>query len=79
MTTVYLTDYEKMLNEKEPGVGFESMLNRFNRKIQDSGLFKDLKKNEFYEKRSIKRRRKLYEAKIKTNKRERRGAIHKER
>lgn len=55
---------------------FESMLNRFNRKVNSSGIFKDMKKAEFFEKPSIKRRRKKREALARMRRRERKNAVY---
>jgi len=59
--------------------GFDSMLARFNRQVQASGLFKEIKEHSFYEKPSTKRRRKLHEAKIKAARKEQKDAIRETR
>lgn len=66
MAEVHLTETEKQRGMQ----GFESMLSRFNRLVQDSGVFRELKKREFYEKPSIKRRKKLYESNLKRKKKD---------
>ena len=38
--------------------GFESLLKRFNRKVQQDGILAERRRREFYEKPSIKRKRK---------------------
>ena len=38
--------------------GFESLLRRFNRKVQQDGILAERRRREFYEKPSIKRKRK---------------------
>lgn len=37
---------------------FESLLKRFNKKVQQEGVLSELRRREFYEKPSIKRKRK---------------------
>ena len=37
---------------------FESLLKRFNRKVQQGGILKEVRRREYYEKPSIKRKRK---------------------
>ncbi|MBC8550367.1 MAG: 30S ribosomal protein S21 [Candidatus Brocadiales bacterium] len=48
---------------KYAGEPVESMLRRFKNKVKGSGILLDVKKNEFYEKPTAKRRRKKIEAK----------------
>jgi len=38
--------------------GFDSLLRRFNKKVQQEGILAELRRREFYEKPSIKRKRK---------------------
>ena len=45
--------------EKE---SFERILKKFNKKCVQSGLLKDIKKHQFFEKPSVKRKRKLNDA-----------------
>lgn len=47
------------VDEREP---FEKALKRFNKKCIQGGLLKEIKKHQFFEKPSIKRKRKLNEA-----------------
>lgn len=42
----------------KPGESFESLLRRFKRAVEDSGILSDLKKTEFYEKPSVRRKKK---------------------
>ena len=37
---------------------FDSLLRRFNKRVQQDGILKELRRSEFYEKPSIKRKRK---------------------
>jgi small subunit ribosomal protein S21 len=37
---------------------FESLLRRFNRKVQQDGILSEIRRREFYEKPSLKRKRK---------------------
>ena len=51
--------------------GFESLLRRFNRCVQEHGVLSDLRKKEYYESPSTLRHRKEYEGKIKRLQKER--------
>lgn len=42
----------------KPGESFESLIKRFKKAVEGSGILADLKKHEFYEKPSAKRKRK---------------------
>lgn len=42
----------------EENESFESLLRRFNRSVQQSGILSEIRHREFYEKPSIKRKRK---------------------
>ena len=42
----------------EQNESFESLLKRFNRKVQQDGILSETRRREFYEKPSIKRKRK---------------------
>jgi len=55
----------------------ESMLNRFNRLVQTSGLFAELKRREAFEKPSDKRKRKANESRLKLVRKERKDALYK--
>lgn len=44
---------------------FENLLKRFNRKVQRSGIFSDLKDGEYYEKPSAKKKRRDFAKKRK--------------
>ena len=48
---------QEMVRQGRNRDAFESMLSRFNRMVQNSGLFSELKKHEFYEKPSVDRHR----------------------
>lgn len=65
---VELTESEKMRYNNFDKSGFESMLGRFNRMIQTSGIMRELKDKEYFEKPSDKKRRKWHENEIKRNK-----------
>jgi len=40
------------------GESFESLLRRFNKKVQQDGILSEMRRREFYEKPSVKRKRK---------------------
>jgi len=42
---------------KYPKESIESMLRRFKKKVNNAGIMDDIKKNEFYEKPSVRRRK----------------------
>ena len=44
--------------ETRGGEGFESLLKRFSRRVQQDGVLAELRHREYYEKPSIKRKRK---------------------
>lgn len=48
--------------EKRDNEDIESMIKRFKRKVNKSGILKDLKKTEFYDKPSVAKRKKRNEA-----------------
>ena len=50
----------------KPGESFESMWKRFKRSVEKAGILSDLKKHEYYEKPSVKRKKKQAAAR-KTN------------
>lgn len=52
--------------EKKPGESIDSVLRKFKRKIKDEGIMIELRKREFYEKPSDKRKRKAKAAKRRT-------------
>jgi len=62
---------EDLIKRGKKEEALESMLARFNKEVQESNLFKELKEHEFYEKPSIKRRRKHLEAIIRWRRRQR--------
>ena len=53
----------------KPGEAFESLLKRFKKAVERSGVLADLKKHEFYEKPSVKKKRKKIAAKKRALKR----------
>ncbi len=63
---------EDMIKRGREGekAAFESLLSRFNRVVQQSGLFAELKRREYYEKPCLIRRKKLLAAKINQAKKE---------
>lgn len=69
---------EELLRRGDKNSALESMLARFNRQLQASGLFKELKKHEYYEKPCDKRNRKLREARLRRLRKERKDALYKE-
>lgn len=42
----------------EPGESFESLLRRFTKKVQQEGIISEVRRRSFYEKPSVKRKRK---------------------
>lgn len=66
---------EKMAQNGDSKGAFESMLTRFNRLVQVSGILRDYKLHESYEKPSDRKRRKHREAVARMRK-EQRNAIH---
>jgi len=78
MVYVKINKLEEDLYRRGDGVGaISSMLARFHRQVQTSGILRDLKKHEFYEKPSIKRRRKQREARLRLIRKERKDALRK--
>lgn len=67
---------EKMIQNGDAKGAFESMLTRFNRLVGASGIFRELKECQYYEKPSDKKRRKHREALARMRK-EQKSAIHK--
>ena len=47
---------------------FESLLKRFNKRVQQAGILSEIRHGEFFEKPSVKRKRKEAAKKRKTNK-----------
>ena len=47
-----------MANIADSNENFESLLKRFNKSVQQRGILADLRRREYYEKPSIKRKRK---------------------
>ena len=71
------TSYERqMIRNGQSRDALDSMLARFNNTVQDSGLFRELKARESYEKPSDKRRRKKREAVARARRQERKDAVH---
>jgi len=80
MVQVKINKLEEDLYRRGDKVGaISSMLARFHRLVQASGVLRDLKKHEFYEKPSTKRRRKQREAKLRRLRKERKDALRKPR
>lgn len=78
MTEVNINKFEEELVRKGQGrEALESMLARFNRAVQTSGIFRELKEHEHYEKPSDKRNRKMREANLRRIRQERKNALHK--
>jgi len=78
MVYVKINKLEEDLYRRGDGAGaISSMLARFHRQVQASGILRDVKKREFYEKPSIKRRRKHREAMARIRRNERKDALHK--
>jgi ribosomal protein S21 len=67
---------EKMIQNGDSKGAFESMLTRFSRLVNSSGILKELKEHESYEKPSAKRRRKIRESAARRRK-EGRNAVYK--
>jgi small subunit ribosomal protein S21 len=68
----------EMMKQGAGRTALESMLSRFNRFVQDSGLFQELKEKEFYEKPSTKRRRKKMESIRRRKGKEKKNALYQE-
>lgn len=81
MLDVKITKFEEELYRKDPRspAYLDSMLGRFNRVVQISGLFRELKAHESFEKPSDIRRRKRREAILKQRRKESKNAIRKTR
>ena len=78
MVEIRINKLEEDLYRRGDGAGaISSMLARFHRQVQASGILRDVKKREFYEKPSIKRRRKHREAMARIRRNERKDALHK--
>lgn len=65
---------EEMYRSGNKTGALESMLARFNKSIQNAGIFKELKERESFEKPSLKKRRKEREAAQRRRRRERKEA-----
>ena len=55
----------------KPGESFESLMKRFKKAVERSGILSDLRKHEFYEKPSVQRKRKQAAARKRAVKRQR--------
>jgi len=78
MVYVKINKLEEDLCRRGDKMGaISSMLARFHHQIQASGIFKDLKKHESYEKPSLKRRRKKREAMLRRIRKERKDTLYK--
>ena len=78
MTEVNINKFEAELIKKGQGrEALESMLTRFNHLVQVSGIFRELKEHEHYEKPCDKRNRKMREAKLRRIRQERKDALRK--
>jgi len=78
MVYVKINKLEEDLYHRGDKVGaIDSMLTRFNRQVQVSGILRDYRKHEFYEKPSLKKRRKQREAMLRMARKERKDAIYK--
>mgnify|MGYP000483420181 CR=1 FL=1 len=67
---------EQLIRNGKRQEALESLLSRFKRVIQESGILKDYKKHEFYEKPSINRARKRRNRIIKSKQQEKRNALY---
>jgi len=63
--------FKRRDNNKPKGVTFDQMMRKFKKYVERSGLLQELKKREFYEKPTAKRKRKLKEGVLRQQKRER--------
>jgi len=78
MVDVKINRLEEDLYRRGDGAGaISSMLARFHRQVQASGILRDVKKREFYEKPSLKKRRKHREAVARMKRKERKDALRK--
>ena len=76
MVYVKINKLEEDLNRRGDKVGaISSMLARFHRLVQVSGVLREVRKREFYEKPSLKRRRKQREARLRRLRKERKDAL----
>jgi small subunit ribosomal protein S21 len=67
---VSINRYEEEMYRRGDQAGcIESMISRFNRNVQNSGILKELKEHEHYEKPSVRRRKKHLDAIIREKKR----------
>ncbi len=55
--------------------GFESLLKRFNKRVQQAGILSEVRHGEYFEKPSIKRKRKEAAKKRKSAQREAKGRV----
>ncbi len=67
-----------MIIIKREQEGFESLIGRFNRWFVTSGILKDLKRHEYFEKPSTVRRRKKMEALARYKRKEKENALYQE-
>ena len=71
---VELTKWEK---ENYHNGGFDSLIRRFNRLVQESGILKEIKEREYYEKPSTKANKKKYQAELKKQRKEKKNTLAK--
>ena len=67
---------EQLIREGKKQEALESLLSRFKRAVQESGILREYKKREFYEKPSVKRARKKRNKFIKSKQQERKNALY---
>jgi len=70
---------EQLVRNGRKQEALESMLSRFKRSVQESGVLRDYKKREFYEKPSVERARKKRNKLIKSKQQERKNALRNKR
>ena len=78
MVQVKINKLEEDLYRRGDKVGaISSMLARFHRLVQTSGILREVRKHEYYEKPSLKRRRKQREARLRRLRKDRKDALRK--
>lgn len=65
MAKVYLTRDEIELNKTQPNASLDAMLRRFKKQVRRDEIIEDVKRHEFFLKKSLRRKEKSKRAKIK--------------
>ena len=74
---VEISKFEEELRRKDPksGAYLDSMLSRFNQEVQKAGLFREIKRREFYVKPSVIKSKKKKNKQIKISQQRRENAL----